>query len=836
MIGIYRYRRIKSILFYSANFILIFLFILFFSVITVEALEKKFEATPDGIFYVERLSDGRIIKRIKPNFDPVKGEYYVKDEESNKVIYQQLPSEALYHQIKIVTPVNGNTHNVKSKDFLGNDLPVLKELPSNDIRYQQLKAYLDNDPGLKKIVAMHLQARDFKITSLQNEITARTKDPQLAAWLINDLKKPIYLEIGDNGNIYHDPRGFILAEQAPNGTIVYRDNSYVNRLVIPHNSEVFKGGMSDPSAASVIAHEIGHMIMDQVYETPYFPRSNYNGPHSKNTITDEKFAYFEGWAEAIETLSNSDRLNDLTSWRLKTQKNIVENKYIFKNHGAIDGPNDGIIKNGIQQLSTEGVNATLFYKLLTDHQILMPYSKILAVFEKTKPQTYREFIKNYIQMFPEDRSIVIRQFLENTKYTTVDSSAVQRYKELHDAKMAYENAADPTLKVQLEQNYKAKLAEYNRWKEELYKQAVVDGNIDKAITDTGNIASNYELDASQNLNDQYRQVKLKETMLRTKTALNVGAQRALESIKQSFDPKNIAITAGTAVAINLVNQIFSGEKVSLKKAFKSIASLEFVGNVVGSSLGAAAGHIIAPVIQTFVPIPVVATLANALLPTFTAIVGGKIGGNIGSGMTIIGALKNLDLVSITGQAVGSTVGSILGSFIPVPVLGTILGSIVGSLVGEKVFTSIAKLFGYKKSIHVSKFFDYKAVPNTNSKGYLNNKVQSSIVQYQSKSYQHSISTADTANTISAKSTKMISSTSQNLKDYSHLRIDPSIDCVPIEKMIPSVKELKEKYEALYSAYVKAMNDGNEQKAKAILKEYIYIRDRYRRALSAYIKR
>ncbi len=761
-----------------------------------------FESTSSGVRYVVRDANGKIVQAYKPTYDATTGKYVVKDEENRVIAQQSLAPEAGMGQIKIIAPVSGDTHSVMSTDFLGNQVPVLRELPANDPRYIQLKSYIESDAGLRKIVAMQVQARNYKIDTLQQELSAGTRDPKLAAWLVNDLKKPVYLEIGDSGAIYHDPRGFIMAEQNANGQVVNRDNAYANRIVVPSNSEVF-AGMQDSAAASVMAHEMGHMIMDQVYETPNYPKSNYAGPHSKDSITDPGFAYHEGWAEAIETLSNKDRLYSSNNWRVASQRNVAENKYVFKNQGVLEGPNDGILKSGAQMLSTEGVNASLFYKMLTDNRIQAPYSKVLQVFEQSKPQNYNEFLKSYIEKFPEDRSQVIKGFLESTKYATVDSTATARYKALHDAEVAYKNAASPELRSQLEQQYQQQLSEYNQWKEQAYKQTVVDGKIDRALDQQASAVMAYSDDTSK----RYRSIKLSEVVLKGQKALGVGVERATQSIKQSFSVKNVAMTAGTSIAINLASQVINGEKPSFKKAFQAVASLQFVGNVVGSSLGAAAGHMVAPLIQTFVPIPIVGTLAGALLPTFASIAGGQFGGNLGAGVGFKQAVKNLDWVAISGQAIGSTLGAMLGAMIPVPVLGPMIGGIVGGILGEKVFKGIAKLFGFGK----------KQAPASTP---IATSAQSPFAAYQQPQ-----TTAAPVQTADRKSKS----------DPSNERLAASIDRIPYEQMHPNLRKVKDAYEKAYQDYVQALGSGNSTAVQSALSAFRTEKDRYHRALGAYLK-
>ncbi len=752
----------------------------------------SFVATKEGIRYVIRDSAGQVQEVLNPDYDPTTGKYYVKNSQNQVIATQNLPSEAAMEQFKLVTPLTDQSAStVATKDFLGNSVPVLKSLSTSDPRYQQLKAYIENNAGLRQTVAMQVEARNYKIKQIADDLSAGTKDPALAQWLVNDLKKPVYLEVANNGSINHDARGFALAETGANGEIAYRDNSHVNRIVVSSNSEVFSGGMQDPSAASVMSHEVGHMIMDQLYERNNYPQTNYYGAHSKNTVSDEGFALSEGWAEALEALSTREYHDSANSWRIKTHKNIAENKYIFENQGVTTGANDGILKSGTDMLSTEGVNASLFYDVLNGGKIQAPYSKICQVFENSKPQTYREFVDAYIQKFPEDRSQMIRQFLDNTKYATVDSTATAKYKEVHDAQQAWQNATDPAAKAQLKSQYDSKLSSYEEWSEALYRQAVVDGRVDGAID--GSRAYSDETQA------QYKSIRLSENLIKGQKALGTGVKNAAASIKQSFSVKNLAMTAGTSIAINLASQLMNGQKVSMKAAVQSVASMQFVGNVVGSSLGAAAGQVFVPLIQTFCPIPIVGTIAGALLPTMTSLVGGSFGGNLGAGMNFKQALKALDPVAIAGQALGSTLGGMLGSLIPIPVVGTMIGSILGGIVGEKVFTGIAKLLGYKKNRQAESTEAFQAYkPDT-----------------------------------SAASANLVKSTSS--PTLNQLRLPANSEKIPYGKMDAGLKKAKDSYEAAYKAYVQAVTSGDQKLAQTRLKEFKSARDKYEKGLKAATK-
>ena len=59
------------------------------------------------------------------------------------------------------------------------------------------------------------------------------------------------------------------------------------------------------------------------------------------------------------------------------------------------------------------------------------------------------------------------------------------------------------------------------------------------------------------------------------SGLKEGVANAKESIKNSFSVKNVAITAAVSVGTSLAVDCINGEKPSIKKAVKQVASLEF---------------------------------------------------------------------------------------------------------------------------------------------------------------------------------------------------------------------------------------------------------------------
>lgn len=178
-----------------------------------------------------------------------------------------------------------------------------------------------------------------------------------------------------------------------------------------------------------------------------------------------------------------------------------------------------------------------------------------------------------------------------------------------------------------------------------------------------------------------------------KAMTNQGFQNVKDSLKSGFSGKNLLMTAGITVGVDLATSIMRGEKPSVKKALKTVCSAEFAGGVVGSVTGAAAGSFFVPFLSA---IPVVGGVMSALAPTFGSIVGGSVGaylaGDLKNGrFSIREAFKKVDWIGVAGQTVGSTAGALLGSFLG-PV-GTIIGGMVGGYLGNWAAHKIAALFG-----------------------------------------------------------------------------------------------------------------------------------------------
>jgi hypothetical protein len=165
-----------------------------------------------------------------------------------------------------------------------------------------------------------------------------------------------------------------------------------------------------------------------------------------------------------------------------------------------------------------------------------------------------------------------------------------------------------------------------------------------------------------------------------------GTQAAKTSLKNSFSFTNLAVTTAVAVGTNLAIDMVNGEKPSLKKAAKAVASVEFAGSVVGAALGAAGGQFTSTLVRTFIPGPIGA-MVGAVIPVMFGSAAGQMGGSLArdikSGQfNLRQAWQRIDKVDLIGSSIGSTIGMALGA--PIPIIGPIIGGIVGGFLGSRV--------------------------------------------------------------------------------------------------------------------------------------------------------
>ncbi|HEY9070003.1 MAG TPA: hypothetical protein VIV61_07075 [Candidatus Ozemobacteraceae bacterium] len=205
-----------------------------------------------------------------------------------------------------------------------------------------------------------------------------------------------------------------------------------------------KDAMQNDTLDLVLGHENAHGIMFDMYGRTFavIQRISTNG-HDAPYITDLGMAYIEGWAEAFEAvygpanpkLAEKDRKKyNISDFLYGRQDPIRRDRYIW---AKPTGKKTGVLKNGLQLVCTEGVVAGQFYDILTSRAITGAYEKCISVMLLAQPQSYPEFIAEFVKMYPDDKKVVYRILLEGMNYVTMDRQAAALYKASYEAKLAY---------------------------------------------------------------------------------------------------------------------------------------------------------------------------------------------------------------------------------------------------------------------------------------------------------------------------------------------------------------------------------------------------------------
>ncbi len=237
-----------------------------------------------------------------------------------------------------------------------------------------------------------------------------------------------------------------------------------------------KDAMNNDTLDLVVAHENAHAIQFDLYGKLFqkIQRISTNG-HDAPYITDLGLAYIEGWAEAFEAvygpanpkLKEKDRKKyNISEFLFGRQDPIRRDRYVW----AQTAKKTGVLKNGLQLMSTEGVIAGLFYDILTSRAINAPFEKSVQVM-LTNPMDFMEFVDNYVKLFPEDKKVIYRIMLENTKYVIMDAKAAESYKSYYQSKLDFVQK-----KVSKADYIKARDA-HRAYAESMFKKAMSNGNI-----------------------------------------------------------------------------------------------------------------------------------------------------------------------------------------------------------------------------------------------------------------------------------------------------------------------------------------------------------------------
>ncbi len=233
----------------------------------------------------------------------------------------------------------------------------------------------------------------------------------------------------------------------------------------------------------VVAHENAHGIMFDMYGSQMgVVEKKSNMGHDGPVISDRGLAYIEGWAEAFEALYGPT--NPLLKLKEEEREKYRISEFLFTRQDPVrrdryiwqtTKKKTGILKNGLQIVSTEGAVAGVFYDILTSRAIKDPFIKSISVMYSHRPKDFIGFLKGWVKDFPEDKRVLYRIFLEGTTYATVSNKARGLYHDYYQAKLKYVQK-----KMDQKEFYPIK-EKWTSYKEELFNTVMQQDNIDANI-------------------------------------------------------------------------------------------------------------------------------------------------------------------------------------------------------------------------------------------------------------------------------------------------------------------------------------------------------------------
>lgn len=187
----------------------------------------------------------------------------------------------------------------------------------------------------------------------------------------------------------------------------------------------------------VICHEMAHGIMFDAFGRP----DNTNigrGPsingHSPEYITDRVTSFSEGWAEAFEAFFGRNKKNvsalgeskyGIASFLIGRQDQVRRDRWLWLEGKA---NRDASMKNAAQMMACEGVIAGLFFDILSNRALVSPFEKSIEIMVCRKPLDFPAFLNAWLELFPGDRRVILRIFLEHTRYATLDPEIAELYR------------------------------------------------------------------------------------------------------------------------------------------------------------------------------------------------------------------------------------------------------------------------------------------------------------------------------------------------------------------------------------------------------------------------
>ncbi|MBF0545882.1 MAG: hypothetical protein HQM08_15675 [Candidatus Riflebacteria bacterium] len=388
---------------------------------------------------------------------------------------------------------------VTSPDYLGvkfcsgnpNDAVLLSNPYSGSLHVEKMAPYLAGNKAIQDILALRKKARTIKLQTVREQFLKYSKGKlnpsqnKILDFLSRQVEMPLMLLNAmpfHCSDVFNTPCSFQMAAyfQPDYGNDIgaWADTTFVCALGIDNNDPglSLEGEMKSGILELIICHEIGHCIQMDMMDNAFNKIENIGADsHSTQTISGLGTGYTEGWAEAFEAVYGpmNSKLNPQTApsllvpdFVMNRQDPLRRDRYVWEKNKK-----NGVVKNGLQLLSTEGVVAGIFYDILTSQAITAPFEKCVTVMVKAKSRSFDKFICNYLKLFPEDKKVITRILLENTFYVTMSCEAAPKYKNMYLSRQAFFEKKAP------QKEFEKARQEFNTFKENLFQQAMSGADI-----------------------------------------------------------------------------------------------------------------------------------------------------------------------------------------------------------------------------------------------------------------------------------------------------------------------------------------------------------------------
>ncbi|HNY12362.1 MAG TPA: hypothetical protein PKK26_12285 [Candidatus Wallbacteria bacterium] len=359
-------------------------------------------------------------------------------------------------------------------EVAANSALIIKNSPGHGEHAAKILPYLKKSEQMIDSAKLRVIARMKKL-----ELITKSGNKEYAEFYKNIVTAPVAFMIGQNP-------GQGGSQATRNMHLFFKDgtyyffNGYINLNSLEGYYQLIDR-INNDTLDICSAHENAHGIMFDMYGAEKYKIKNgclSTSGHDGPVISDRALAFIEGWAEAFEALygptnpifnfSEAEREKyGISEFQYTRQDPVRRDRYIWQNYKV----KNGLLKNGLQIIATEGAIASQFYDIFTSRVIKNAFTKSVALMYNYKPADFVEFLNAWVKDNPEDRNVLYRIFLENTNYATASNESRRLYADYYQAKLKY-------VQKQLEE---AKFREIkNKWlafKEALFADVMKTGNI-----------------------------------------------------------------------------------------------------------------------------------------------------------------------------------------------------------------------------------------------------------------------------------------------------------------------------------------------------------------------